>query len=168
MPKLAQQAPKPAEVSCSLHTHPHLAPGQSSIEGLGFGAVSQAALSVFSGFLVDVRNLLEARMKIRTYNHHARLLSSRAFGRLPQPVYSGRGEPTLSCNQVKLLDTPRHSVPYSLLPIPCFFHSDQTPSKFPTPSEKWNRRPPGNSKVGTTMPPPSNRIAISVAARSKE
>jgi len=59
--------------------------------------------TVLSGFLVDVRNLLEARMKITTYNYPARLLSSRAFGRLPQPVYSDRGEQTPSGNQVPIL-----------------------------------------------------------------
>ena len=47
-------------------------------------------------------------------------------------------------------------------------YSDQTASTFPTPSAKWNLRPPGNSKVGTTMLPPAATIAASVAFKSAE
>ena len=58
------------------------------------------------------------------------------------------------------------------LPIVCSrrrpFYSDHTASTFPTPSEKWKRRPPGNSKVGTTMLPPAATIAASVAFKSAE
>src|SRR5580704_2855381 len=36
--------------------------------------MNQAALPVLPSFLIYVRNLLETRMKVTTYNHHARLL----------------------------------------------------------------------------------------------
>jgi hypothetical protein len=39
---------------------------------------------------------------------------------------------------------------------------------FPTPSEKWNRRPPGNSNVGTTIVPLAAIIAFSVAFKSED
>src|ERR1019366_478833 len=53
-----------------------------------------------AGGLVEVSNLLESRIEIASYNHHARLLSSRALGRLAATSLLRSGEPTLSCNQV--------------------------------------------------------------------
>jgi hypothetical protein len=81
IPELAHQTPKPTEVSRGLHTDAHLAPGQRSIERLGFGGVSQPALSVLSSFLVKVRNLLELRMKITSYNQHLGSFAPERLGR---------------------------------------------------------------------------------------
>src|SRR5262252_10287768 len=63
----------------------------------------QASLSVLSGLCIRKCNLLELWVKVTTYNEHARLSFFPSVGRLAQPVYSGGGEPTLSCNQKGLL-----------------------------------------------------------------
>ena len=46
--------------------------------------------------------------------------------------------------------------------------SDHTASSYPPGSTKWNRRPPGNSKVSLTIRPPCAVIAVSHATRSVE
>src|ERR1039458_529202 len=46
-------------------------------------------------------------MKITSYNHHARLLSSRAVGRFAATSLLRSREPTLSCNQFSTFD---HSI----------------------------------------------------------
>ena len=44
-------------------------------------------------------------------------------------------------------------------------YSDQTASSLPLGSLKWNRRPPGNEKVGFTMAPPAAFTLDSISSR---
>src|ERR1017187_6138412 len=66
--------------------------------------MAQTALLVLPRFLLYVRNLLKTGMKVTAYNHHARLLSSRALGRFPATSLLRSEEPTLSCNQFSTFD----------------------------------------------------------------
>jgi len=50
-------------------------------------------------------------MKVTAYNHHARLLSSRALGRFPATSLLRSEEPTLSCNQFSTFDRPMSGLP---------------------------------------------------------
>jgi len=60
--------------------------------------MNQASFPEFTGFGIDKRNLLEARMIITAYNQHVRLLSSEPFGCLRFQSLLGRPEPTLLWN----------------------------------------------------------------------
>src|ERR1017187_7647331 len=62
----------------------------------------QAALAVLARLLVEEGDLLKARMKITTYNHHARLLSSRAFWSFIRNQ-STRSEGSRRCHVISLL-----------------------------------------------------------------
>jgi hypothetical protein len=53
--------------------------------------VAQVPFAALAGSLVEISSLLESRMIIPAYNHHARLLSSRAFGRLTASSLLGPG-----------------------------------------------------------------------------
>jgi hypothetical protein len=68
--------------------------------------VAQTALTILARLLVDKGDLLKPRMKITSYNHHARLLSSRAVGRVAATSLLRSEEPTLSCNQFSTVDRP--------------------------------------------------------------
>src|ERR1035438_9711181 len=100
MPQFLHQAAKPTEVPRSLSTETHPPAGQRAVKLLRLFRVAQAALAVLARLLVDKGDLLKPRMKITPYNHHARLLSSRALGRFAATSLPRSEEPTLSCNQL--------------------------------------------------------------------
>ena len=60
---------------------PYLPPGQRAIELGGLFRVVQAPLTVLSAFLVQVRDLLETRMKITSYNQHLGSFPPERLGR---------------------------------------------------------------------------------------
>src|SRR5262249_26051540 len=95
-PKLVSQLGEhpfePLRVAGCFHTHPHW-PLQPGVKRLRLTvAVLESALQEFARFHVYHRNLLEARMKIASYNQHTRLLSFRVLvsSALPSLLGSGR------------------------------------------------------------------------------
>src|ERR1019366_1936637 len=98
MTQLIHQPPKPTEVPRSLSTETHSPAGQRAVKLLRLFRVAQAALTILARLLIDKGDLLKPRMKITSYNHHARLLSSRAVGRFAATSLLRSEEPTLSCN----------------------------------------------------------------------
>ena len=99
VPQLLHQVPKPAKVPRGLGANPHRPAGQLPVELLRLLRMVQAALTVLARLPVDKGDLLKTRMEITSYNHHARLLSSRARGRFAATSLLRSREPTLSCNQ---------------------------------------------------------------------
>src|SRR5712692_2832708 len=70
------------------HAHCQAAGSEALIELLGLLLVSQAFFAEIACVGVHVRNLLEARVIITTYNDHVRLLS-------PEPSWLALAPPTL-------------------------------------------------------------------------
>src|ERR1017187_2497786 len=103
MTQLIHQPLKPAKVPRCLHADTHIPSRQRTVKLLRLPGVAQTALAILPRFLHYVRNLLKTGMKITSYNHHARLLSSRASGRLAATSLLRSREPTLSCNQFQQL-----------------------------------------------------------------
>src|SRR5262249_33681019 len=70
--QLGEQSFETACVSASLHAHTHLLTRscQSTVELLRALAVRQPLLLQLSGFRIDKRDLLKARMIITPYNDH--------------------------------------------------------------------------------------------------
>jgi hypothetical protein len=97
--KFLHQAPEPTEVPRRLGPNPHLPTGKRPVESLRFVRMAQTELTTIAGLPVNKSNLLKPWMKITSYNHHARLLSSRARGRFAATSLLRSEEPTLSCNQ---------------------------------------------------------------------
>ena len=93
--QLVQQTLEPARVSAGFHAHAHChgALAEFAVELLGLFLVPQACFAQFARVAVYVRNLLEARVLVTSYNDHVRLLFSRAFlvGFSTHQLYSGRG-----------------------------------------------------------------------------
>src|SRR5208283_1480415 len=89
--QLLHQAPEPTKVPCSLGANPHLPAGQRPVKLLRLLRMVQAALTVLARLLVDKGDLLKTWMEITSYNHHARLLSSRALGRFAATSLLGPG-----------------------------------------------------------------------------
>src|ERR1035438_8139967 len=106
MTQLIQQLPKPAKVPRCLRADTHPPSRKRPVKLLRLLAVAQTALTILARLLVDKGDLLKPRMKITSYNHHARLLSSRALGRLAATTLLRSEEPTLSCNQLSTFDRP--------------------------------------------------------------
>jgi hypothetical protein len=111
MTQLIHQMPKPAKVPRCLSTNTHLPSRQRPVKLLRLPGVAQTPLTILARLLVDKGDLLKPRMKITSYNHHARLLSSRAVGRFPATSLLRSREPTLSCNQFSPTDTRRSGSP---------------------------------------------------------
>src|ERR1017187_2922653 len=106
MTQLIHQPLKPAKVPRCLHADTHIPSRQRTVKLLRLPGVAQTALNILPRFLHYVRNLLKTGMKITSYNHHARLLSSRASGRLAATSLLRSREPTLSCNQLSPTERP--------------------------------------------------------------
>src|ERR1039457_129149 len=104
MTQLIDQPPKPAKVPRCLQADTHLPSRQRPVKLLRLPGVAQTALTILARLLVDKGDLLKPRMKITSYNHHARLLSSRAHGRVAATSLLRSEEPTLSCNQFQTFD----------------------------------------------------------------
>src|ERR1017187_7906405 len=104
MTQLIHQPLKPAKVPRCLPADTHIPSRQRTVKLLRLPGVAQTALTILPRFLHYVRNLLKTGMKITSYNHHARLLSSRASGRLAATSLLRSREPTLSCNQLSTFD----------------------------------------------------------------
>src|SRR6267143_676356 len=82
------------------YAHLHSLGGELTVELLRFLAVLQRPLLQFSAFGIHIRNLLEARVIIASYNDHCSAPSSRAFfGWFAPPKFTRAWEPTLSWNQ---------------------------------------------------------------------
>src|SRR5215469_6846128 len=94
--QLPEQSLKPPRLTGRFdpHTHDYAFLLQLAIELLRFRTMRKTPLPVLSGFRIDKRDLLHARVKIAAYNQHIRSPSSRAFGRLALPIYSGLRRPT--------------------------------------------------------------------------
>jgi hypothetical protein len=77
-------------MSAGFHAYPHryAAGAEIPVELFGLFFVSQARFAEFARVGVYVRNLLEARVIITTYNDHVRLLS-------PEPAWLAFAPPTL-------------------------------------------------------------------------
>jgi hypothetical protein len=90
-------------VPSGLHPHSHadLSLLQLAIKAFRFVvAMCESPFSTLSTLRIYKRDLLKARVIIQSYNHHVRLLPSRALvGLAITKVYSGRQEPTLLWNQ---------------------------------------------------------------------
>jgi len=95
--QLFQQTLEPARMPTGFHahTHSHAALAEFVLELLGLFLVSQPCLAEFLRVGVHVRNLLEDRVIITTYNDHVRLLSPEPFGWFALPKSTRAGEPTL-------------------------------------------------------------------------
>src|ERR1039458_5939473 len=104
MTQLIHQPLKPAKVPRCLHADTHIPSRQRTVKLLRLPGVAQTALTILPRFLHYVRNLLKTGMKITSYNHHARLLSSRASVRGAATSLLRSREPTLSCNQFSTFD----------------------------------------------------------------
>src|ERR1022692_1471436 len=104
MTQLIQQLPKPAKVPRCLRADTNLLSRKRPVKLLRLLRVAQTALTILARLLVDKGDLLKPRMKITPYNHHARLLSSRALGRFAATSLPRSEEPTLSCNQLSTFD----------------------------------------------------------------
>jgi len=70
--QFCQQALKPACVPTGFHPHTNASslPGQFPVELLRRLGMPQSLLFQFSRFVIDIRNLLEARMVIASYDDH--------------------------------------------------------------------------------------------------
>src|ERR1035438_4315638 len=106
MTQLIHQPLKPAKVPRCLHADTNLPSRKRPVKLLRLPGVAQSALTILARLLVDKGNLLKPRMKIASYNHHARLLSSQAVGRYAATSLLRSREPTLSCNQLSTFDLP--------------------------------------------------------------
>src|ERR1700693_6389001 len=106
MSQLVHQLSKPAQSPRCFHTDAHLLTCQGPVKLLCFGGMVQPPLPILARLQLHIRDLLETRMKITTYNHHARLLSPELLGRLPATSLLRLREPTLSCNQRYASHTP--------------------------------------------------------------
>jgi hypothetical protein len=74
---------------------------KAGIKLLGFSVLMfQPALEHLTGCRIQHRNLLEARMKITTYNEHRSAPFLRALVESTSPSLLGRGEPTPLSNQL--------------------------------------------------------------------
>src|SRR5215467_1620124 len=95
--ELLQQTLEPARVPTGLHSHSHryVSLLYLAVEPFLFVGVIQASFPNLPRFGIHVRNLLEARMIVTTYNQHVRLLSSEPFGWLAPPKSTRAWEPTL-------------------------------------------------------------------------
>ena len=102
-----QQTLEPARVSAGFHAHPHghSALAEFAVELLGLFLVSQAGFAQFARIRVYVRNLLEARVIITTYNDHVRLLS-------PEPSWLALAPPTLLGPGADIVMESLHSNPF--------------------------------------------------------
>ena len=89
--RFLDQTPEPTKVPHRFRANPHRPPSQRPIKLLRLLRMVQTTLAVFARLLVDKGDLLKPRMKITSYNHHARLLSSRARGRLEATSLLGVG-----------------------------------------------------------------------------
>jgi hypothetical protein len=104
MTQLIHQPPKPAKVPRCLRADTHMPSRKRPVKLLRLPGMAQSALTILARLLVDKGDLLKPRMKITSYNHHARLLSSRALGRFTATSLLRSEEPTLSCNQLSPSD----------------------------------------------------------------
>src|SRR5207237_8852702 len=102
--ELCQQSLKPACVATGFHPYTHLQSlgCELTVELFRFLTVLQCPLLQFPSFGIHIRNLLEARVIIASYNDHCSAPSSRAFFGWFQHHQSllGSKEPTLSWNQL--------------------------------------------------------------------
>src|SRR5437879_12480223 len=73
------------------NTHFFSAHLELAVELLRFLAVPQFPLVPFTRVRIDKRNLLEARVRVTTYNDHVRLLSPEPWLASATKVYSGMG-----------------------------------------------------------------------------
>jgi hypothetical protein len=88
--RLVQQTLEPARMPTGFHAHAHghATLAELVVELLGLFLVAQARFAQLARIRVHVRNLLEARVIVTSYNDHVRLLS-------PEPSWLAFAPPTL-------------------------------------------------------------------------